>query len=401
MRALIIDDEEQNILLLRAMLQRVDDLVVVSTTDPTRAAELFTEHQPDLVLLDLHMGPVDGVEVMESLRDLVVEDDFIPMVVLSADTDPAERQRVLEAGAHDFLTKPLDFAEVVLRTRNLLRTRSLHLHLEDQRASLAEQLHEHEQREEVEGERRRSSTELIRSVLERRAINIVFQPVVDLRDGRVVGIEALSRFADEPRRGPDKWFAAAREVGLGADLELTAIELVLDQFPEVPEDMFVSINISPDYLAGGLLNAALSGRWGHRIVVELTEHAKVDDYGPLLEVVHELRTRGVRSAVDDAGAGFASLQHILKLGPDLIKLDLSLTRDIDSDPVRRALASSLVSFAFEVGALIVAEGIETPSELQALTDLGVTMGQGFFLGRPCPLPVPARVSSWSPPDGVG
>jgi len=235
-------------------------------------------------------------------------------------------------------------------------------------------------------------------VLEHRAITIVFQPVVDLRDGRVVGVEALSRFDGEPRRSPDHWFAEARGVGLGADLELTAIELALAQFPEVPEDMFVSMNISPDYLANGLLDSALSGRWGHRVVLELTEHAKVDDYGPLLGAVHELRDRGVRSAVDDAGAGFASLQHILKLGPDIIKLDLSLTRDMDSDPVRRALASSLVSFAFEVGALIVAEGIETPSELQALTDLGVTMGQGYLLGRPGPLPAPARLVPWISPD---
>jgi EAL domain-containing protein (putative c-di-GMP-specific phosphodiesterase class I) len=337
------------------------------------------------------MGAMDGVEVMEALRKLVVDDDFVPMVVVSADTNPAERQRVLEAGAHDFLTKPLDFAEVVLRTRNLLRTRSLHLHLEDQRASLARQLREHEQREQIAAEHRRAATEQIRSVLDRQAIAIVFQPVVDLRDGSVVGLEALSRFEDERRRSPDQWFAEAREVGLGSELELAAIELVLVQLPKVPEDMFVSMNISPDYLANGLLNLALAGRWGHRVVVELTEHAKVEDYGPLLDAVHDLRNRGVRSAVDDAGAGFASLQHILKLGPDLIKLDLSLTRDIDSDPVRRALASSLVTFAFEVGALIVAEGIETPSELQALTDLGVTMGQGYFLARPGPLPAPTRV----------
>jgi len=391
MRALIIDDEEQNILLLKAMLQQIEGLVTISTTDPTLAGELFEQHQPDLVLLDLHMGAMDGVEVMEALRKLVVDDDFVPMVVVSADTNPAERQRVLEAGAHDFLTKPLDFAEVVLRTRNLLRTRSLHLHLQDQRASLARQLREHEQREQIAAEHRRAATEQIRSVLDRQAIAIVFQPVVDLRDGSVVGLEALSRFEDERRRSPDQWFAEAREVGLGSELELAAIELVLVQLPKVPEDMFVSMNISPDYLANGLLNLALAGRWGHRVVVELTEHAKVEDYGPLLDAVHDLRNRGVRSAVDDAGAGFASLQHILKLGPDLIKLDLSLTRDIDSDPVRRALASSLVTFAFEVGALIVAEGIETPSELQALTDLGVTMGQGYFLARPGPLPAPTRV----------
>jgi EAL domain-containing protein (putative c-di-GMP-specific phosphodiesterase class I)/FixJ family two-component response regulator len=391
-RVLIVDDEEYNVLLLQAMLQEVEGVVTVATTEPHRAGELFSRHQPDLVMIDLHLGDTDGVHLMETLREQIVEGDFVPMVVLSNNVDPAVRARVLEAGAHDFLTKPLDISEVVLRTRNLLKTRSLHLRLEGQRASLAERLREHELREREETERKRAAVERIRSVLERRAITIAFQPIADLRTGRVVGLEALSRFNDDPVRTPDRWFAEASEVGLGSDLELTAIELALEQLGVVPDDLFISINISPRYLADGLLESVI-GDHGSRLVVELTEHAKVDDYGPLLEAVGALRERGVRAAVDDAGAGFASLQHILRLGPDLIKLDLSLTRDIDADPIRRALASSLVTFAFEVGAQIVAEGIETSSEQHALSSLGVTMGQGFHLARPGPLPAPVSVTT--------
>jgi EAL domain-containing protein (putative c-di-GMP-specific phosphodiesterase class I) len=393
MRVLIIDDEEESILLLQAMLQRVDRLVTVTTTEAKRATELFAQHRPDLVLLGLQIGDTDGVELMEMLQTQVAEHDFVPMVVMSAHTDPVARERVLAAGAHDLLTKPLEFSEVVLRTRNLLRTRSLHLHVESQRAALEEQLLQHETQERINSEHRREATERIRSVLSRRAITTAFQPIADLRSGDVVGLEALSRFDSEPRRGPDRWFAEASEVGLGADLELAAVEVALSQLDIVPEDMFVSINVSPQYLADGLLNTVLSGRHARRIVVELTEHAKVDDYEPLLECVSMLRARGVRAAVDDAGAGFASLQHILRLGPDLIKLDLSLTRDIDADPVRRALASSLVTFAFDVGAEIVAEGIETSSEQQALSSLGVGMGQGYHLGRPGPLPAPTNVAT--------
>lgn len=393
MRVLIVDDEERDILLLQEMLARVDGLVTITTTDPRRAPELFREHRPDLVLLDLHMGETDGVELMERLQGLVAEHDFVPMVVMSAHSDADARERVLEAGAHDLLSKPLEVAEVVLRTRNLLRTRSLHLHVESQRAALAMQLHHHETRERVGDQHRREATGRIRSVLDRHAISIAFQPIADLRSGQVVGLEALSRFDAEPRRGPDRWFAEASEVGLGAELELEAIELALRKLDAVPEEMFLSVNISPQYLAEGLLESALVGRDAHRVVVELTEHAKVDDYGPLLDAVSRLKARGVRAAVDDAGAGFASLQHILRLGPDLIKLDLSLTRDIDADPVRRALASSLVTFAFDVGAEIVAEGIETSSEQEALRALGVGMGQGFHLARPGPLPAPENVST--------
>jgi EAL domain-containing protein (putative c-di-GMP-specific phosphodiesterase class I)/CheY-like chemotaxis protein len=389
-RVLIVDDEEYDVVLLQAMLQDVEGVVTVATTDPRHAPELFSVHHPDLVMLDLRLGDLDGVDVMETLREQIVEGDYVPMVVLSADVDAAVRARALEAGAHDFLTKPLDISEVVLRTRNLLKTRSLHLRLEGQRASLAERLREHEVRERQDAEHRRAAVARVRSVLERRAITIAYQPIADLRTGRVVGLEALSRFADDPVRTPDQWFAEASEVGLGSDLELAAIELALEQLSIVPEDLFISINVSPGYLADGLLDSVV-GDDDDRLVVELTEHVKVDEYGPLLDAVGALRERGVRAAVDDAGAGFASLQHILKLGPDLIKLDLSLTRDIDADPIRRALASSLVTFAHEVGAQIVAEGIETPSEQHALSSLGVTMGQGYHLARPGPLPAPVTV----------
>lgn len=392
MRILIVDDEEENVLLLSRILGRMDDVVTVTTTDATRANELFEQHRPDLVLLDLHLGNLDGVEVMKGLTARTAADDFVPIVVLTADIDPTVRMRALEAGAHDFLTKPLDFSEVLLRIRNLLRTRTLHLRLEEQRAALTRQVRAHDREDRVEGERRKLASERIQSVLERQAISIAFQPIADLRGGRVVGIEALARFEDEPRRSPDKWFAAAREVGLGRDLELAALRIALEQLPAIPEELWISINASPAYLADCVEDPVLADHWGERVVVELTEHARVDDYDDLLASVATLRSLGVRLAVDDAGAGFSSLQHILRLGPDLIKLDMSLTRNIDADPIRRALAASLVTFASEVGAQMVAEGIETSLEQRALTSLGVTMGQGFYLARPGPLPVPTRLT---------
>jgi EAL domain-containing protein (putative c-di-GMP-specific phosphodiesterase class I) len=130
----------------------------------------------------------------------------------------------------------------------------------------------------------------------------------------------------------------------------------------------------------------LAGLPEGRVVLEITEHAPVDDYDHLTAALERLRRAGVSVAVDDAGAGFASLQHILRLRPDVIKLDITLVRDINRDPVKRALASSLVTFAGDIGSQITAEGIETPEELAALVDLGVPWGQGYYLGRPGPLP---------------
>jgi EAL domain-containing protein (putative c-di-GMP-specific phosphodiesterase class I) len=119
--------------------------------------------------------------------------------------------------------------------------------------------------------------------------------------------------------------------------------------------------------------------------LEITEHEAIDDYATLADALAPLRERGLRVAVDDVGAGYASLRHALQLAPDMVKMDISLTRDIDRDAGRRALATALISFAAETDMTIVAEGIETAGELHALRELGVKYGQGFYLARPAPL----------------
>ena len=122
------------------------------------------------------------------------------------------------------------------------------------------------------------------------------------------------------------------------------------------------------------------------MVLEVTEHAPVEDYDQLNRTLRTLRARGIRLAIDDAGAGFASFRHIVRLAPDFIKLDMTLTRDIDADPARRALATAMVSFALEIGATMIAEGIETEQEFRTLRSLGIGLGQGYFLGVPGSLP---------------
>ena len=156
--------------------------------------------------------------------------------------------------------------------------------------------------------------------------------------------------------------------------------------------MRLSVNASPATLCTPEFTDVLADNPGDRLAIEITEHAPVEDYAALRVALTRLRSRGVQLMVDDAGAGFASLKHIVDLKPDVIKLDLSLTRDIDTDPLRRALAASLLAFADEIGASIVAEGIETYGELEALRALGVKHGQGYLLARPATGPVPRRVN---------
>jgi PAS domain S-box-containing protein len=206
----------------------------------------------------------------------------------------------------------------------------------------------------------------------------VFQPVVDLASSSVVGYEALTRFADGT--SPDHLFAQAEEAGLGTELELATLALALRASEALPPGPWLALNISPSLAVSPELEALLRGRQ-RQLVVEITERTAIDDY---IEVQGAMAALGenVRLAVDDAGAGFASLRHIVELRPQFVKLDMGLVRGIDRDPARQALVAGMVYYACETGCALIAEGIETDAERRVLRRLGVTFGQGFLLGRP-------------------
>jgi len=225
----------------------------------------------------------------------------------------------------------------------------------------------------------------IRSAIDEEKISIVFQPIWNIETQRPIGVECLSRFSATPHRSPDHWFAEAAEAGLGVALELAAIRMALSALPLLPEGIYIAVNASPHTILDPEFPSLLTGLPADRIVLEITEHAGVKDYDELMSALLPLRTSGVRIAIDDAGAGYSSLRHILHIQPDLIKLDISLTRNINLDPARRALAAALIGFARETGSQIIAEGVETASELSALKSLGAEKAQGYLLGRPLPL----------------
>ncbi|MGH2721755.1 MAG: sensor domain-containing phosphodiesterase [Actinomycetota bacterium] len=238
---------------------------------------------------------------------------------------------------------------------------------------------------EEEGERaKRIARDGIRSLMDPGGCLMVFQPVEELWSGKVFGFEALARFAREPVRTPDLWFDEAWALGLGPALEIAAIRSALLEVPKLPADCYVSLNVSPATIVCGDVDKLLSGLDSRMLVLEITEHAAVEDYQALASALRPLRERGLRLAIDDTGSGYASLRHILRLRPDAIKLDVSLTRGIDNDPALLALASGLTSFASRIQAVVVAEGVETPSEAAALRALGVRFAQGYLIGRPAP-----------------
>jgi EAL domain-containing protein (putative c-di-GMP-specific phosphodiesterase class I) len=294
---------------------------------------------------------------------------------------------MLEAGAVGFLVKGESAGQIlasIKRTTNGQASLSAQVagELIDEVLSRKRTRPRDEVLEETRGQIRRA-------VEDAGSRRVVFQPICELGARRLAGVEALARFDEPPRRGPAQWFAEAAEVGLLHELEMAAIGEALAHLPELPTDVYLALNASPPTAASGELRDALAASEPERIVVEITEHAPIEDYEALNAALARLRDLGVRVAVDDAGAGFASLRHILRLEPSFIKLDRSLIGGIQSDRNRQALAAGLVSFAQRADASIVAEGIESSEELDALAGLGVTHGQGFYLARPGPLPLRA------------
>jgi diguanylate cyclase (GGDEF)-like protein len=222
----------------------------------------------------------------------------------------------------------------------------------------------------------------IQRILDERAIEPVFQPVISLTTGRVIGYEALARFPDAPQRPPAMWFAQANASGLGPELEGAAIKAALASAGR-PPGTYVAVNVSPSALSTDAVKAALP-RDLSDVVIELTEHEVYVGDSLLAGALADLRQRGARIAIDDAGAGYAGLKQVTWVRPDIVKLDLELTRAIHTDPVRMALVESLVRFARRVGATVCAEGIESLEDLETLANLDVPWGQGYVIGRPAP-----------------
>lgn len=224
----------------------------------------------------------------------------------------------------------------------------------------------------------------IKKALEDDTINIVFQPIYDVKFDKIIGYECLSRFNNTEELSTHDWFEQARECNLDIELEIASFLKAIDYLSSIPLDQYLSINLSPNSICNTKTLSTIKNFDLSRVIIEITEHEKIKDYAEFNRSLLTLRRKGARIAIDDTGAGYASLKHILEIDTDKIKLDISLIRDIHKDQKRRALASALVTFAHEIGAEVFAEGVETEEEMRTLLNMGVTKMQGYYIGRPQP-----------------
>lgn len=380
-RVLLADDEPGLRTALTELLSHVDRVELIGTApDAEEAIRIAEAGHPDVALVDVRMPEGGGPH---AARGICRVSPSTRVIALSAYEDRANVLEMLRAGAVGYLVKGAEVDELVDGIRKVAEGGTiLSSEVVDGVVSeLAAQL----RREEIEHD----EGEALRGDVERfvsgHGVWIVFHPIQELATRRRIGVEALARFGSIPMRPPDRWFADAAAMALGLELELRTLRQALEALPRIPDDEFLSVNCSHGAAESPRFAEHLDGV-EHRIVLEITEHEAIEDYGALAERLTPLRERGLRVAVDDVGAGYASLRHALELAPDIVKMDISLTRDVDRDAGKRALAAALISFAGETGTTIVAEGIETAGELGVLQDLGIRYGQGYYLSEPASLP---------------
>ena len=380
-RVLIADDQVSEAAGTAATLERGNGFEVVGVAASTaEASELAAVTQPDVALVYVHVAGGGELAVHAIL-------DAAPDARVLAHAGVLDHDAVLEmlrAGASGYVVRDAPAERLTSSLRGAAAGDTVFDDVVGRGVlgELIDQVHAANRAHEERLMRRAR----IRTVMERGELEIVFQPIVELDTRLIVGYEALSRFSSEPERGPEEWFAEAHEVGLGSELELWAIRVACERSHSLPEEMFMAVNVSPATAERPDLLALLAGARVNHVVLEVTEHARVEDYPRFRVAIDRVRELGARLAVDDAGAGFASLRHILELDADFIKLDGSLTRSLEADPRRRSLASALIEFGRESGASVLAEHIESELQLTELRRLGVRYGQGYHLGRPNPLP---------------
>jgi len=383
-RVLVADDQDLMAAGTAAALNSLSEFELVGlAASATEATDLAALTQPDVALVDVRLP--GGAEI--ALDEILSASPDTRVLAYSGVTEHEAVIAMLRAGASGYVVRDAPADKLAAALRGAASGDSIFDDVVG-RGLIHELLDQVRETNRARDERARNRAR-IRAVMLNGELDIAFQPIVDLATREVVGHEALSRFASHPMRGPDQWFAEAHAVGLGVELELWAVRMACDRSSRLPGEGFMAVNVSPaTALRPDLLALLVSAHVDH-VVLEVTEHAPVEDYPRFRIAIGRMRELGARLAIDDAGAGFASLRHILELDAELIKLDGSLTHSLDADPRRRSLASALIEFGRESGAAVLAEHIESELQLHELRRLGVRYGQGYHLGRPRPLPAAA------------
>ena len=371
-RVMVVDDDPVSRRALQRSIRRVG-CAVLAAENGQHACELLSRYDVDAVVTDVSMPVVDGLRLLEQIHE---RDEEIPVILITGKPSLMTVMRAMERRAFGFLAKPCDpnvLKDHVLRAldfRSENRTRSAALrYLREQDKELIELNH------------------IFDLALEKLLVH--FQPIVHYSSQQIVGYEALVR-SNEPRmRFPNLLFDAAQRLDREHEIGRRIRRLAVEGFTEAPDDWRLFVNITESDLSDADLydpQAPLS-KISHRVVLEISEQARMGN--EVVEKLAELRTLGFRAAVDDIGAGYAGLNSVALLEPEVIKIDMTLVRDVDKSPIKQRLIRSLIVLAREMGTEVILEGVETHEERRTLATLGCDVLQGYLIAKPAPpLPVP-------------
>ncbi len=368
-RVLIVDDEPA---LLRGLARALNSRGYAVTTAPNgaEAQRTFAKGDFDLVLTDISMPECDGLQLLQQVRNT---DTDIPVVLITGEPSVGTAVKALECGAFHYLTKPVDFKTLdeVVDKAVCLRRMTL---MKRQAAELLSSHRAHIDLQQLQANFTRALDTLW----------MAFQPIVHAQTGSVFGYEALLRSSEPTLPHPGAVLDAAEQLNqldrLGRAIRSSSARPMLN----APDDIALFVNLhTTDLLDPELVSkAAPLSSIAHRVVLEVTERSSIDKIGDLRERVGELRRMGFRIAVDDLGAGYAGLTSFALLEPEIVKLDMSLVRDVHKSATRRKLIHSMSALCHDMGMLVVGEGVETVEERDTLVELGCDLLQGYLFAKP-------------------
>jgi EAL domain-containing protein (putative c-di-GMP-specific phosphodiesterase class I)/FixJ family two-component response regulator len=380
---LIVDDEPQVRKLLETLLHH-EGYQTVSASSGEEALQVVAQQAPDLILLDIMMPGMDGYEVASQLKS----DDAtagIPIIMLSALSDPGARVSGLESGAEEFLSKPIERIELSLRVRNLLRLTAHGERADNLRQALQPDVD------------RRDLETALRQAVERNEFIVHYQPKVELATGQLCALEALLRW-DRPGHGavsPAVFVPVLESLGLIVPVGRWVIEAVCQQIAAWQRSAIgaveVSVNVSGHQLIEGDLIAdiarilAQTGVEPHWLEVELTEGSLMENTQHTISSLQRLHAMGVKISIDDFGTGYSSLAYLRRFPIDTLKIDIAFIREVTSNPQDAAITRTIIELAHSLNLRVVAEGVETQAQLAFLKAAGCDQIQGYLFSRPLPV----------------
>ena len=359
-RILLVDDEPDFVKALAFQL-RFEGYEVVEEFSAEKALEKAKD-RPDIILLDVMMPFLSGYEVCSRLRKESETRD-IPIIMLTSKSETLDKVEGLKAGADDYIAKSVDIQELVARIEAIVRRREYSVIAEKDKVVLFEEL---------------------REIMKRSALHILAQPIVHLETKKAIGHELFTRGPQNTQlEDPVVLFHIAKECGLLLDLEIIVRKKTISVASEKLKESLMFINTDPSLIFSPNFDR-IAGLYDnpYQIVLEITERTEIPDFQIFSERLGFYKTKGFRFSIDDMGMGFSSLEAMVELQPDFVKIDMCLTRGIGSNRTKRGIVEMIASVCKDSSICVISEGIETEEELRILMDIGVEYGQGYLLGRP-------------------